>query len=128
MRSPSTRSSREILVFSRDRSWATHATPTGVVVPFRARGRHRDDDHASRRDDDAPLAASPTSRAALLKDEELRAIEGTYPDGITATQIVEAFTSRGIRFSEASFRKYVQQGLLPRSRRRSPCVASVTGR
>ena len=32
-------------------------------------------------------------------------------------QIVEAFTSRGIKFTEASFRKYVQQGLLPRSRR-----------
>ena len=32
-------------------------------------------------------------------------------------QIVEVFTSRGIKFSEASFRKYVQQGLLPRSRR-----------
>ena len=32
-------------------------------------------------------------------------------------QIVDAFTSRGIKFSEASFRKYVQQGLLPRSRR-----------
>jgi DNA-binding transcriptional MerR regulator len=32
-------------------------------------------------------------------------------------QIVDVFTSRGIKFSEASFRKYVQQGLLPRSRR-----------
>jgi hypothetical protein len=30
---------------------------------------------------------------------------------------VDAFTSRGIKFSEASFRKYVQQGLLPRSKR-----------
>ena len=27
------------------------------------------------------------------------------------------FASRGIRFSEATFRKYVQQGLLPRSKR-----------
>ncbi|MEZ4404584.1 MAG: MerR family transcriptional regulator [Kofleriaceae bacterium] len=27
------------------------------------------------------------------------------------------FVGRGIRFSEATFRKYVQQGLLPRSRR-----------
>jgi hypothetical protein len=32
-------------------------------------------------------------------------------------QIVDVFTSRGIKFSEASFRKYVQQGLLPRSKR-----------
>ena len=32
-------------------------------------------------------------------------------------QVVDVFTSRSIKFSEASFRKYVQQGLLPRSRR-----------
>src|SRR4029079_14750531 len=38
-------------------------------------------------------------------------------DGITAVQIVEVFTTRGIKFSEASFRKYVQQNLLPRSKR-----------
>ncbi|MBA3538835.1 MAG: MerR family transcriptional regulator [Deltaproteobacteria bacterium] len=71
----------------------------------------------ARRDDEAPLATGGAARVVLLKDEELRAIEGTYSDGITAAQIVEVFTSRGIKFSEASFRKYVQQGLLPRSRR-----------
>lgn len=32
-------------------------------------------------------------------------------------QIVDIFVSRGVRFSEATFRKYVQQGLVPRSRR-----------
>ena len=75
-------------------------------------------DVAQRKDDDAPITSvSPTSRFLLLKEEDLRAIEGTYPEGITAVQIVEVFTSRGIKFSEASFRKYVQQGLLPRSRR-----------
>ena len=74
-------------------------------------------DIAQRSDDEAPHAAASASRTALLKEEELRAIEGTYPDGITAVQIVDVFTSRGIKFSEASFRKYVQQGLLPRSRR-----------
>ena len=58
-----------------------------------------------------------TSAGGLLSDEDLRTIEGTYPEGITAVQIVEVFTSRGVKFSEASFRKYVQQGLLPRSRR-----------
>ncbi|MEO8699254.1 MAG: MerR family transcriptional regulator [Kofleriaceae bacterium] len=56
-------------------------------------------------------------RSTLLKEEELRAIESVYPDGITAVQIVEVFTGRGIKFSEASFRKYVQQNLLPRSKR-----------
>src|SRR5205823_8039412 len=44
-------------------------------------------------------------------------IEAQYSEGLTAVQIVEVFTGRGIKFSEASFRKYVQQGLLPRSRR-----------
>ena len=50
----------------------------------------------------------------VLDEEELRAIETAHAEGLTAVQIVDAFTSRGIKFSEASFRKYVQQGLLPR--------------
>lgn len=54
---------------------------------------------------------------ALLGEDELRAIEASHAGGITAVQIVEVFTSRGVKFSEASFRKYVQQGLLPRSKR-----------
>ncbi len=90
---------------------------TGTVVPFRAHRRPVLADIARRRDDEAPHAGAAPARAALLREEELRAIEGAYPDGITAVQIVDAFTSRGIKFSEASFRKYVQQGLLPRSRR-----------
>jgi hypothetical protein len=53
----------------------------------------------------------------LLSDRELKAIEKDHPEGMTSVQIVDVFTQRGIRFSEATFRKYVQQGLLPRSRR-----------
>ncbi len=53
----------------------------------------------------------------LLSDLELREVREQYADGITAVQIVELFSARGVRFSEATFRKYVQQGLLPRSRR-----------
>ncbi len=53
----------------------------------------------------------------LLNEEDLAAIESQYPDGITAVQVVDVFQSRGVKLSEASFRKYVQQGLLPRSRR-----------
>lgn len=34
---------------------------------------------------------------------------------MTVQQIVDAFVSRGDRLSEATFRKYVQLGLLPRS-------------
>lgn len=52
-----------------------------------------------------------------MSEAEIDQIEATYPDGITAVQVVELFTSRDVRFSEASFRKYVQLGLLPRSRR-----------
>lgn len=55
--------------------------------------------------------------AGLLTEDELDEVSERYPDGITAVEIVEIFVSRGVRFSEATFRKYVQQGLLPRSRR-----------
>jgi DNA-binding transcriptional MerR regulator len=61
--------------------------------------------------------ASGESQRGLLSDADLRLIEDAYPSGLTAAQIVDVFVSRGVRFSEASFRKYVQQGLLPRSRR-----------
>ena len=53
----------------------------------------------------------------LLTDAELGAIERKNPDGLTAAQVVEAFSARGIKLSEATFRKYVQQGLVARSRR-----------
>jgi DNA-binding transcriptional MerR regulator len=51
----------------------------------------------------------------LLTEEQLQEIERTAPDGLTSRQIVDVFTARGIRFSEATLRKYVQLGLLPRS-------------
>jgi len=105
-------------LLSRHRAWAQHATPTGTVVPFRAHRRPVLADVAHRKDDDAPAThGGAPARSHLLQEDELRAVEGTYPDGITAVQVVDVFTSRGIKFSEASFRKYVQQGLLPRSRR-----------
>ncbi len=74
-----------------------------------------DDSQARRREGEGASAAS--GGKALLGDDELRAIEASHASGITAVQIVEVFTSRGVKFSEASFRKYVQQGLLPRSKR-----------
>lgn len=92
---------------------------TGTVVPFRAHRRPVAIAAARRDDDDGASITSlaPASRSAALREDELRAIETTYADGITAVQVVEVFTARGIKFSEASFRKYVQQGLLPRSKR-----------
>jgi len=56
-------------------------------------------------------------KKGLYSEKELLALEETYAEGLTAVQAVELFVSRGVRLSEASFRKYVQQGLLPRSRR-----------
>ncbi len=53
----------------------------------------------------------------LLSDQDISDIEKNHLEGLTSAQIVELFRVRGVRFSEATFRKYVQQGLLPRSRR-----------
>jgi DNA-binding transcriptional MerR regulator len=63
-----------------------------------------------------PLPSRSGARSAeLLGEEQLQEIERTAPDGLTSRQIVDVFTTRGIRFSEATLRKYVQLGLLPRS-------------
>ena len=68
----------------------------------------------------APSAKASPSEArdrssGLLDEEELAEIERAWPNGLTSRQIVDVFESRGIRFSEATLRKYVQLGLLPRS-------------
>lgn len=55
------------------------------------------------------------AEAAGFGESELAEIEARYPDGLTTQQIVEMFAARGEKLSEATFRKYVQQGLLPRS-------------
>ncbi|MEM6733022.1 MAG: hypothetical protein AAF658_15805, partial [Myxococcota bacterium] len=54
---------------------------------------------------------------ALLSEGELRKLEKKYPTGISSADLVSAFSARGERFSEATLRKYVQLGLLPRSQR-----------
>lgn len=51
----------------------------------------------------------------LLAEDEIAEIERSWPNGMTSRQIVDVFAQRGIRFSEATLRKYVQLGLLPRS-------------
>lgn len=104
-------------MLSRDRSFETDVPTTTNVVPFRAHRRALQASSAARRDDDATGAGAGASRSGLLTEEQLRAIETSFPDGLTAVQVVDAFTSHNIKFSEASFRKYVQQNLLPRSRR-----------
>lgn len=49
--------------------------------------------------------------------DEFERLEATHPHGVSATQIVDFFAPRGVKLAQATFRKYVQLGLLPRSRR-----------
>lgn len=48
-------------------------------------------------------------------EEKLEEFERTYPQGLSVQQVVEAFGQHGEPLTEATFRKYVQLGLLPRS-------------
>ncbi len=50
-------------------------------------------------------------------EDKLLGLEQAHPDGLSVQQIVDLFTSQGERLTEATFRKYVQLGLLPRSHR-----------
>jgi DNA-binding transcriptional MerR regulator len=49
--------------------------------------------------------------------DEFDRLETEHPQGISAAQIVDFFVPRGVKLAQATFRKYVQLGLLPRSRR-----------
>jgi hypothetical protein len=62
-----------------------------------------------------PLSSTAPALRGLLDEREIEEIERTWPNGLTSRQIVDVFETRGIRFSEATLRKYVQLGLLPRS-------------
>jgi len=50
-----------------------------------------------------------------ISDEVLDAIERDHEDGISSADILDIFARHDIKFSEATLRKYVQLGLLPRS-------------
>jgi len=50
-----------------------------------------------------------------IPDDELERIEREHPQGLTSQEILDVFASHEIKFSEATLRKYVQLGLLPRS-------------
>jgi hypothetical protein len=56
-------------------------------------------------------------RSEVFTDDELSRLERENVEGVTSEQIVDLFNRRGLRFTEATLRKYVQLGLLPRSRR-----------
>jgi DNA-binding transcriptional MerR regulator len=53
----------------------------------------------------------------LLSDVELLHLERDRSAGITSVEVVRLFEAKGARLSASTFRKYVQLGLLPRSRR-----------
>ena len=53
----------------------------------------------------------------LLGPEDIERIERDHAGGLPVRAILEIFRPRGVQLSEATFRKYVQAGLLPRSRR-----------
>jgi CRISPR type IV-associated protein Csf3 len=53
----------------------------------------------------------------FFTEEEVSTIEAQNPDGLSSAEIIEICSKRNIKLSEATFRKYVQLGFLPRSRR-----------
>lgn len=54
---------------------------------------------------------------ALLSASVLKRIERDNPRGVSSALIVKLFSDAGEKFSAATLRKYVQLGLLPKSRR-----------
>lgn len=53
----------------------------------------------------------------VFSSEEVQRLERAHPEGLPAAAVVELLRQRGVTLAEATFRKYVQLGLLPRSKR-----------
>ncbi len=62
-------------------------------------------------------AATGGSEMAHVAEEDIETIERRFPEGVTSAQVIAFFQDRGVRLSEATFRRYVQLDLLPRCRR-----------
>lgn len=56
-----------------------------------------------------------STRGPIWSDAELDALEAQRTGGVSTQEVVDLFAAKGAPVSEASFRKYVQLGLLPRS-------------
>lgn len=54
----------------------------------------------------------------MIDDAALTRIESEHSGGLSSAEILDVFARHGIALSEATLRKYVQLGLLPRSVRR----------
>jgi soluble cytochrome b562 len=68
-----------------------------------------------RQDEGGPTEALERSGVTLLSEADMASLEAASPNGFTSRELIDIFVARGIRFSEATLRKYVQLGLLPRS-------------
>lgn len=58
---------------------------------------------------------SDPNRETFPSASDVAIVESRFADGMSVQDIVETFTGWNFRLSEATFRKYVQLGLLPRS-------------
>lgn len=67
--------------------------------------------------DDRTRALANRMPRALWREEDFEVLESQFEAGVTASQVVKFFADKGDKFSEATFRKYVQLGMLPQSRR-----------
>lgn len=53
----------------------------------------------------------------MIDDSVLSSLEREYEAGLTSSALIDVCGAHGIQLSEATLRKYVQLGLLPRSKR-----------
>ena len=51
----------------------------------------------------------------MIDERTLSGIEDSRPEGLTSAEILDVFATHDVPLSEATLRKYVQLGLLPRS-------------
>src|SRR5207244_1399022 len=103
------------------------ARSTEALFPSRSRGRRAVDTLFKIRYLRECTHATPLIGVASIHREgpgvaqreidEFDRLEATHPHGVSAAQIVDFFAPRGVKLAQATFRKYVQLGLLPRSRR-----------
>jgi DNA-binding transcriptional MerR regulator len=63
------------------------------------------------------MLTAQANESGLFSAEELEELESQRSDGITSQEVISLFQARGVKLSEATFRKYVQLGLLPTSKR-----------
>ena len=53
----------------------------------------------------------------VFSGDDVRRLEAAHPEGIPSAAVLELLKQRGVELTEATLRKYVQLGLLPRSHR-----------